>query len=216
MKLNIAKFLMLTGLLFCSASCAGTSKQGQQEEALPPIHSSPLGIDQPDPERLAQAAINAYRVGDTWKFLSYFGFMNAQTGKYFTPINDEDDPFYDTHITELRPLAQSLFPLMNSKSSTITFGTPSTVRNRPLTVDVPFTVTYDFSKLNEAEKMSVLNEVNTSLRMQGEQPITFEQYAEKVMSLPAEAGHRFIYRKKRWYIDGAQWRPYRIRQNDRH
>ncbi len=213
MKPDTYNTLLALCLLVSLAACAGASKtENEKSDNLPDIRTSPLGIDQPDPERLAQSAIDAYGVGDVWGFLSHFGFMDAQTGAYFTPVNDKDDPFHGTKMNELRPLARSLFPLMNSKSSSIVFGRPKTVRNRPLTVDVPFTVTYDFSQLTAAEQDATLLEVNTSLHSQGQPTITFEQYVEKVMALPAESGHRFIYREKRWYIDGAQWRPYRIKQ----
>ncbi len=198
-------------LVFFLLGCAGHSAQ-EEKESLPTIKSSPLGIDQPDPEFLARSAIGRYRKGDIWGFLSHFGFLNETTNEYFTPVREKSDPFYGVTMDELRSLAQTLFPLINSKGSHITYGKPKTVRNRPLTVNVPFTVTYDFSSLVEAEKKAILYEVNTALASQGQPHITFSQYVEKIQSMPSESHHRFIYRQRKWYIDGANWRPYRAKQ----
>ncbi|MFT7616698.1 MAG: hypothetical protein ACI97A_000326 [Planctomycetota bacterium] len=203
--------LLVIATLAMLTSC-GTAPKEEEPEKLPEAKTSPLGIDQPDPVLLARSAIDAYKRGKVWEFFSFFGFADGKTGVYFSPANVEEDPFFGTRIEELRPLAQSLFPLMDTPSSTIEFGQPMTVRNRPLTVEVPFSVVYDFESLSAEERMRVLTEVNTALASQGQRTITFEEYANKVRELPNDLRHRFIYQKKRWYIDGGVWRPYRVKR----
>ncbi len=205
------KPINLLTLVLCGAvlvSCAGHNAPSSAKD-MPPVRTSPLGIDQPDPQALADAAVAAFERGDKWAFLSHFAFIDTEDGHYFAAAPEEGNPFVDAHLSELKPLAQSLFPLMHSPMSQVVFGRPRTVRNRPLTVEVPFTVHYDPEALTTAQKEALLNKVNHSLRRQGAPEVSFAEYAQSLQNMPGEGGHRFIYWQKRWYVDGASWRPFR-------
>ena len=198
--------LLITMLSGCQTNGRNSAPGSQQRDPWQG-RISPLGLSQPDPELIIEEALADFENRRIWAFLSHFGFFNPENGEFFIPRDGDGGEFAAASLQEIRPLAQSLFFLRAWDFATVTYGTPVTVRNSPLVVEVPVTIDYHFNKLDAPQRAELMRDVNTSMRNQGLPTVTFESYAVQVEALPREGTKRFIYLEKSWRIDGGPWRP---------
>lgn len=210
--------LLLLALLAALGGCAGTgsndttdgsSRGGRDVDNSADAGTgrvSPLGLGQPDPERMFQRALAAHEAGDFWGFMSYFAFIDKE-GKYFIPReadakNAESLP--DQRAT--RALAQSFRSFIGSDWVSVNYGRPRNVRDEPTTSAVPMTINYDFNRLTPERRQEIVDEFNIMLELQGvQQRLTWEQYKSQLMNGPRTAERRFVRLDGAWRFD-AGWR----------
>lgn len=167
---------------------------------------SPLGLGQPDPERMFERALAAHENGDFWAFMSYFAFIDKE-GKYFVPREEdrkEAEGLPDQRAS--RALAQSLRNFISSDWVQVTYGSPRNVRDEPTTAAVPMTIAYDFDRLPPERRQKIVDELNVMLELQGsKERLTWEEYRTRLLNGPRTAERRFVRIGGAWRFD-AGWR----------
>ena len=188
--------------LFVVFAACSTSSENPRETTNTRDRISPLGLGQPDPQRLAESALRAFQKKDSWAFLAHFAFRDEETGEFVVPSKRDGGSFSGMRAKELRGLAQTLFPLASWSFAKSRLGNPINVRNKPPTVQVPIHVEYDFSQMTTEEIQTLMVEVNHSLSQQGLASVSFEEYQAQLKALPADTSRIFIYLNKRWHFLG--------------
>lgn len=214
----MTRILLLASLLVLAVGCAssGGSAEAAAEADAPEPQAfsadteggriSPLGLGQPDPERMFERALAAHEAGQFWAFMSYFAFID-QKGQYFIAREESDDEervLPDQRAT--RALAHSLRNFISSDWVTVEYGRPRNIRDVPTTSAVPMRISYDFSRLTPERKQRVLDEFNVMLEMQGvKKQLTWEEYKSQLLNGPRTAERRFVRIDGAWRFD-AGWR----------
>jgi hypothetical protein len=208
---------VIVGLLALGA-CGSTPEGSETDSRVNALGTerriSPLGIDQPDPERLFQRALDASERGNTDAFLACFAFQ-APNGAYFIPQGG--DRSFGADANQIRAMAAGMRPFMGSSWSRVRYGRPKNVRNEPPTVEVPMEIVYDFDAASPAERQQAIADVQrlNSARGIPRAPLTWEQYTAQLARLPRTSARRFVYVGGDWRFDAAWktspngWQPQR-------
>ncbi|MEZ6194218.1 MAG: hypothetical protein R3F20_00595 [Planctomycetota bacterium] len=191
--------------------CESSPPPSRRATSEPGARISPLGIDQPDPERLFRRALEASERGDADAFLACFAFQSP-SGLYFIPQGGEAN--LEADAARMRSMAAGLRHLMNSDWTTVRYGRSRNVRNDPPTVEVEMEVNYDFDRASPADRERALRDVNAILAAQGARaPMTWDQYTRQLAALPRTSARRFVFLGGDWRFDAAWkvspdgWRP---------
>ncbi len=202
-----ATFLIALILIVSISSCANDAGPNSKRTTVASNETtqrvSPLGLGYPDPDRMFQEALDAFRRNDSWTFLSFFAFKNPE-GAYFVP--SPDDGAEPPDLRRMAPLARALEHHLASDWVEVGYGRVKSVNNDPPIVEVPMTVDYRFDRLDEDRKQRILGEVNRLITFrQGPSArlLTWEQYRRQLLNLPRTAVRRYVYLDGRWRFDAA-------------
>ena len=202
MPLSFRPLALLCGLLLLSACGSTPERDPTPDTGENARRISPLGIDQPDPERLFQRALDASERGDTDAFLSCFAFQ-APNGSYFIPQGG--DRSFGADSTQIRAMAASLRPFLGSSWSRVRYGRPRNVRTDPPTSEGPMEIVYAFAAATPSDRARALADLQSLSRARGANtpPVTWEQYTAQLARLPRTASRRFVIVGKDWRFDAA-------------
>lgn len=192
--------------IFGIALCAfllGTACASKTTDDVPrpeePPRVSPLGLGNPDPAVMLDAASRAADTGQTALWFSYFGFYDQKTGEYFAgdPVRLGITP--EEGAARMRAWAGQTRMAFDRRIVDVRFLAPRNVRNTPPSVEVPTTMIAHPEQLAPGAQAAFTAEINRLLPP--EQSMTWNEIAQRVQGVPTSGTMRFVYLDGAWRFD---------------
>jgi hypothetical protein len=196
--------LAVTFLIGCGSS--GSTKR--TDKSTRPNSSetdrvSPLGLGQPDPDRLLENALARAEAGDLDGWLSYFAFSDAR-GQYFvqSKVAGSSAPQDDQSLERMREWAASFRTVLDQDFVKIDYGAPRSIRNSPPIVAVAFIYDYRFDSLPQHKRAAILERVNSYRPERAH--VDWTGFVAWMRSRPSAGMMHFVFIDDAWRFDAMR------------
>lgn len=145
----------MVGLVICAClagfGCASKSSDDVPRPEEPP-RVSPLGLGNPDPALMLDAASRAADTGQLPLWFSYFGFYDAQKQEYFVGDPTRLGITPEEGAARMRAWAGQTRISFDRRIVNVRYLAPKNVRNTPPSVEVPTTLVAHPGSLTPGER----------------------------------------------------------------
>lgn len=194
--MNFIVRVLLMSTIATVFACAGTTSHRKPGPLTVTRTDSPLGLGNPDPEKMFELSLDALERGDLEAYLSYWAFVDRRDGTIFSG-NSAKAKEQVERIDALRASATSIRLFSDPKIAVTHYGSVRNIKNTPPIVSVTVTRIYKFSEMTEDQKSRLVGSLNNILPEKTRR-LTWSELEASLRAMPKATVMQFVYLEGRW------------------